>query len=131
MKKVVCHISKCLDAKPSAAVAALTLHAEGIQDGEKENTDPELRSLSKGCPMGCSLAEPSVHQILQERILVWVAVPFSRGSSQHKDQTSISWLVGGFFATEAPGKPKMEYCLSLKWSVLARHKKIWKDLIYY
>ena len=48
MKKVVCHISKCLDAKPSAAVAALTLHTEGIQDGEKENTDPELRSLSKG-----------------------------------------------------------------------------------
>lgn len=48
MKNVVCHISKCLDAKPSAAVAALIVHTEGIQDREEQNTDPELRSLSKG-----------------------------------------------------------------------------------
>ena len=48
MKNVVCHIRKCLDAKPSAAVAALIVHTEGIQDREEQNTDPELRSLSKG-----------------------------------------------------------------------------------
>ena len=32
-------------------------------------------------PMDCSLSGSSVHGILQARILEWVAVPFSRGSS--------------------------------------------------
>ena len=38
-------------------------------------------------PMHCSLPGSSVHGILQTRILEWVAIPFSRGSSQHKDRT--------------------------------------------
>ena len=42
--------------------------------------------------------------ILQERILEWVAVPSSRGSSQPKDRTQVSCLVGGFFSNEPPGK---------------------------
>ena len=33
-------------------------------------------------PMDCSLPGSSVHGILQARILEWVAIPFSRGSSQ-------------------------------------------------
>ena len=39
-----------------------------------------------------SLAGFSVHGISQERILEWVAMPFSRGSSQPKDQTHISYV---------------------------------------
>ena len=38
-------------------------------------------------PIACSLPGSSVHGILQARILEWVAVPFSRGSSQSRDQT--------------------------------------------
>ena len=38
--------------------------------------------------MDYSLGGSSVHGILQARILQWVAVPFSRGSSQPRDQTS-------------------------------------------
>ena len=43
--------------------------------------------VSQACPtlcdsMGCSLPGSSVHGILQERILKWIAIPFSRGSSQ-------------------------------------------------
>ena len=49
-------------------------------------------------PMDCSLPGSSVHGILQARILEWVAMPFSRGSSQPRDQTHISCIVGGFFA---------------------------------
>ena len=49
----------------------------------------------------------SVHVILQARILEWVAVPFSRGSSQPRDQTQISCIVSRFFtiwaAREVPG----------------------------
>ena len=38
-------------------------------------------------PMDCSSPGSSVHGILQVRILEWVAIPFSRGSSQSRDQT--------------------------------------------
>ena len=37
-------------------------------------------------PIGCSPKRSSVHGILQARILEWVAIPFSRGSSQPRDQ---------------------------------------------
>ena len=44
-----------------------------------------------------SLPGSSVRGILQARILEWVAVPFSRGSSQPRDGTRISHTAGGFF----------------------------------
>ena len=37
------------------------------------------------------------HGILQARILEWVAFPFSRGSSQPRDQIQASCIAGGFF----------------------------------
>ena len=51
--------------------------------------------------MGCT-----VHGILQARILEWVAVPFSRGSSQPRDQTQVSRIAVRFFTSEPQGKPK-------------------------
>ena len=48
-------------------------------------------------PMDCSSPGSSVHEILQARILKWVAVPFSRGSSHLRDQTWVSYIAGGFF----------------------------------
>ena len=56
-------------------------------------------------PMNCSLPGSSVLGILQARILEWVAIFFSRGSSQPRDQTWISYFAGRFFTTESPGKP--------------------------
>jgi len=41
----------------------------------------------------------TVHGILQARILEWVAVPFSRGSSQNRDQTQVSHIEGRFFTS--------------------------------
>ena len=46
-----------------------------------------------------------VHGILQARILEWVDISFSRGSSWSRDWTCIPCLAGGFFASEPPGKP--------------------------
>ena len=40
-------------------------------------------------PMDCSPPGSSVHGILQARILEWVAMPSSRGSSQPRDRTQI------------------------------------------
>ena len=48
-------------------------------------------------PMGCSPPGSSVHGILQARILEWVAIPSSRGSSQPRDQTQVSCTAGEFF----------------------------------
>ena len=39
----------------------------------------------------------SVHGILHARILEWVAIPFSRGSSPPSDWTQVTWVAGGFF----------------------------------
>ena len=41
----------------------------------------------------------SVHGILQARILEWVPIPFSRESSQPRDQTQVSHIAGRFSAT--------------------------------
>ena len=60
----------------------------------------------KLCPtlcdlMDCSLPSSSVCGILQARILEWVGVPFSRGSSQLKNWTQVSHIAGGFFTSWA------------------------------
>ena len=48
-------------------------------------------------PMDCSQTGSSVHGILQARILEWVAISFSRGSSWPKAQTQASYIAGRFF----------------------------------
>ena len=47
-------------------------------------------------PMDRSLLDSSVHGILQARILEWVSIPFSRGSSQPRYQTRVSFIAGRF-----------------------------------
>ena len=49
-------------------------------------------------PMDCSLPGFSVHRIFQTRILEWVAISFSEGSSQPRDQTGVSFTASRFFA---------------------------------
>ena len=56
-----------------------------------------IQSYSTLCdPMDCSLPGPSVHGILQERILEWVAIPFFRKSSRPRDWTQVSLIAGRF-----------------------------------
>ena len=60
-------------------------------------------------PMNCSPPGPSVHGILQARILEWVAISCSRGSSQPRiKSTSLEFpaLAGGFLITASPRKPE-------------------------
>ena len=47
----------------------------------------------------CDLMGYRVHGILQARILEWVAIPFSRGSSQPRDQTQAFRIAGKFFTS--------------------------------
>ena len=50
----------------------------------------------------------TIHGILQARILEWVAFPFSRGSSQPRDQIQVSHIAGRFFTSWAT-KEAQEY----------------------
>jgi len=52
-------------------------------------------------PMNYSLPSFSVHGIFQARILEWVAISFSRGSSQPRDQTQVSCIADRFFTSWA------------------------------
>ena len=64
---------------------------KGISEsGEALSVCAVLCFVAQSCPtlckpVGCSLPGSSVHGILQTRILQWVAMPFSRGSSQPRD----------------------------------------------
>ena len=48
-------------------------------------------------PMDCSLPGASVHGIFQAIVLEWIAISFSRGSSQPRDQTRVSRIVDRHF----------------------------------
>ena len=63
----------------------------------------EQESESENCSIVSDSLQPHglyiVFGILQARILEWVAFPFSRGSSQPRDQTQVSHAAGGFFTS--------------------------------
>ena len=75
-------------------------------------------------PMDCSLPGSSVHGISQARILEWVAISSSEGSSQPREWTRVSSIAGGFFTTEPPGtfRAPGSSCWSMQiYSVLWGH----------
>ena len=91
----------------------------------KENTSrggKEVRSAMKvkvaqSCltlfdPMDCSPPGSSVHGTVQAGVLEWVAVPFSRGSSQSRDWIEVSCIAGSFsvnWATKESIKESMAF----------------------
>ena len=96
-----CILSHCL----------FNLHAEWVSEWMKAT---EL------CPTIWDPMDYTVHGILQARVLEWVAIPFSRGSSQPRDQTQVSRIVGGlffflsfflFYQLSYQGSPYAEYIM--------------------
>ena len=61
----------------------------------------------------------TVHGILQARILEWAAIPFSRESSQLRDQTQVFYTAGGFFTSWATREALKE----IKHDQKNKHKK--------
>ena len=69
--------------------------------------------VAQSCPtlcslMDCSLSGSSVHgifRIFQARILAWVAMPFTRGSSWPRDGIQVSCTAGSSLLSELSGKP--------------------------
>ena len=54
---------------------------------------------AQSCLTLCDPMDYTVHGILQDRTLQWVAFPFSRGFSQPRDRTQVSRIAGGLFTT--------------------------------
>ena len=76
--------------------------------------EEEVKSLSRVglCdPVDCSLPGCSIHGILQARILEWVAISFSRGSSQPRDRTQVSHIAGRCFAPWATREANVCVCV--------------------
>ena len=93
--------------------------AESFPELKKLSSDSRITKASKTvcahakllqlCPALCypmdySSPGSSVHGIFLARILEWVAISSSRGSSQPRDRTQVSCLSGRFFTIEPPGK---------------------------
>ena len=90
--------------------------------------------VTKSCPtlfdpLDYSLLDSSAPGISQGRILEWVAISFSRGSSQLRDQIRIVCIAGAFFTAEPPGKPQ-KMCSFLFLHLISRNA-IFPTLSFY
>ena len=67
-------------------------------------------------PMDCRLPDSSVHGIFQARVLEWVAISFSRGSSRPRDWTWVSCIAGRCFTIWATGEATSPGVTLYVWS---------------
>ena len=81
--------------------------------------------VAQSCLTLCDPMDYTVHGILQARILEWVAFPFSRGSSQCRDPTQVSHLVGGFFTSWAKGSPRILEWVDYPFSSRSSRPRNW------
>ena len=105
------------------------LNVFGIVYSEVAQSCPTLCN-----PVDCSLPGFSVHGILQARILEWVTISFSRGSSRPGDLPDLGLkpeslaLVGTFFTTEPPGKPSLWNSSIEMLTLFPTEKRIFRNL---
>ena len=92
--------------------ALATCRSNPSCSGEKTNHTNSSCSVTQSLcdPMDCSLPGSSVHGISQAKILEWVAISSSRGSSQSRDQTHI-------------------FCISCIGRWVLSHCAIWEALL--
>ena len=68
-----------------------------VHSNRRSESEVAQSCLTLCDPMDCSLPCSSVRGILEARILEWVAISFSRRSSQHRDWTRVSRIAGRCF----------------------------------
>ena len=82
--------------------------------------------VAQSCPTLCDPMDYTVHGILQARILEWVAIPFSRGCPQPRDQTEVSQIAGGFFTSWATrGNPRRLEWITYPFSSRSSQPRNW------
>ena len=90
--KFMNHRTQCLYSFARIVVTKYHKWAEG----EVSQSCPTLCN-----PTDCSLPGSFIHRIFQARVLEWVAISFSRGSSRPRDWTQVSRIVGRRFTVWA------------------------------
>ena len=92
------------------------------------------KKVVQSCLTLCNRVDYTVHGILQARILEWVAFPFSRGSSQPRDQTQVACIAGRFFTRWATGEAQENWRGRLKRDAIHIYMHIythsWFTLLY-
>ena len=71
-------------------------------------TNIQKVQVAQSCPTLCDPMDYRVHGILQARMLEWVAIPFSRRSSQPRGRTQVSHIAGWFFTSWATRQAHLE-----------------------
>ena len=84
---VCAHVTLQMCQCPKGCIVSIRGHAHHESESESHSVSPTL----------CNPVVYTVRGIFQARILEWVASPFSRGSSQPRDQTQVSHIAGGLF----------------------------------
>ena len=79
---------------------------QGFRKQQRIESESEVAQscLTLCDPMDCSLPGSSVHGIFQAIVLEWTAISFSRGSSQPRDWTQVSYIVDRWFTVWATRK---------------------------
>ena len=67
-------------------------------DGITNAMDMRVK-VAQSCLTLCDSMDYTVYGILQTRILEWIAIPYSWGSSQPRGRTQVSHIAGGFFTS--------------------------------
>jgi len=75
--------------------------------------------------MDCSLPGSSIHGIFQARVLEWVAISFSRGSSRPRDRTWVSHTAGRHFTVQATRQVYSSSRINIQKGP-TKGKSIWK-----
>ena len=96
---------------PGVELRSPALQADSLPLSHLESPPLSYSEVAQSCPtpcdpIACSLPGSSTHEIFQARILEWVAISFSRGSSQPRDRTHTAGRLFTVWATrEAPLYP--------------------------
>ena len=90
--------------------------------------------VSQSCPtlcdsMDCNPLHSSVHEIFQSRTLEWIAIPFSRGCSQPRDQTWVFFIVCRVFTTWATWEALKSS--SVQFSHLVMSSSLWSHGLWH
>ena len=115
----VCTLSKVSKLQFSENITFITTLQAYLEDHMRKTSKKSEVKVAQSCltlcdPTDCSPPDSSVYGIFPARILEWVAIPFSKGSSQPRDWTWISCTADRFF-----------YCLSHQGIDWVR-SKIWQ-----
>ena len=109
-----CPLCHCPRAGPLSP--RLTHTCTGVCGANKKKMRSVLRETNEGERSRSAPPGKTCHWILQARRLEWVAIPFSRGSSQPRDRTQVSHILGEFFTSWATREAHSHPQLYLKFS---------------